>query len=477
VRSVSLKQVADATGGKLAGEWTKLNVSSVGTDTRDLSGKELFIALAGPNFDANGFLDDAVKAGARAAIVSASSPFARDFQARNPSFPLIMVKDTERALGDLAAFVRKSLDLTVIGITGTTGKTCTKDYVASIMSIEKNTLSTPGSYNNEVGIPLTIFGARKKDQVLVAEMGARRAGDIKRLAEIVMPRVGVITNIGPGHLELFKTLETVARTKGELAHCLPEDGDLLLNASDPWTRKIARETRARVTRYGRGRGTAYRADRVSLDSMARPSFELRGPSFELEVRLPSVGRHQVENAVAAAACAHVMGVRPESIKAGLEKARLSRWRTECIECGAGYLVINDAYNANPRSMEAALRTLAEAAGKRRTIAVLGGMAELGAQSTDFHEQSGIKAAELDIDVLVTVGRRARPIATGAISGGLPKGSVFRCEDVAEAMDLLACIIEPDDVILVKASRAMGLETMPERIAAPAFANRKLVENV
>lgn len=477
MRNVSLKQVADATGGTLAGEWARLGVSSVGTDTRALSHKDLFVALSGPNFDANGFLDDAVKAGARAAVVSSRSPLARDFHERNPEFPIVMVKDTERALGDLAAFVRKGLELTAIGITGTTGKTCTKDYLAAIMSVEKNTISTPGSYNNEVGLPLTIFEARKKDQVLVAEMGARRAGDIKRLAEIVMPRAGIITNVGPGHLELFKTLETVARTKAELARCLPEDGDLLLNASDPWTKKIARESRARVTRYGRGRGTAYRAERVSLDSMARPSFELQGPGFEVEVRLPAVGRHQVENAVAAAACAHVLGVEPESIRTGLESATLSRWRTECIECEAGYLVINDAYNANPHSMEAALRTLAEAAGRRRTIAVLGGMEELGAQSAEFHEQVGMKAAELDIDVLVTVGRKARLIATGAARGGHPKGSVFRCEDVGEAMDLLACIVEPGDVILVKASRVMGLETMPERIAAPAFTSGKLVANV
>jgi UDP-N-acetylmuramoyl-tripeptide--D-alanyl-D-alanine ligase len=164
VRSVSLEQVADATGGTLTGEWAKVNVTSVGTDTRDLTGKDLFVALAGPNFDANGFLDDALKAGARAAVVSARSPLARDFHERNPAFPLVFVKNTERALGDLAAFVRRGLDLTVIGITGTTGKTCTKDYVASIMSVEKSTISTPGSYNNEVGIPLTIFEARKKDR-------------------------------------------------------------------------------------------------------------------------------------------------------------------------------------------------------------------------------------------------------------------------------------------------------------------------
>jgi UDP-N-acetylmuramoyl-tripeptide--D-alanyl-D-alanine ligase len=477
VRSVNLEQIAAVTGGTPVGEWARLSVTSVGTDTRELEGKELFFALTGPSFDAHSFLDDALEGGAKAAVVSAKSPLARDFHSRHPEFPLVMVRDTQGALGELAAFVRRSLDLKAIGITGTTGKTCTKDYLVSILSVDNSVAASKGSFNNEVGIPLTIFGVRRKDTVLVAEMGARRAGDIKRLAEIVLPSAGLITNVGPGHLELFKTQETVARTKAELARCLPEDGDLLLNAADPWTKKIARETRARITRFGRGRGSGYRAENVTLDADARPSFDLIGPGFSIDVNLPAVGRHQVENAVAAAACAHVLGSPAGSLKKGLEKAVLSPWRTQCIECDAGYLIINDAYNANPRSMEAALRTLAEAAGDRRSIAVLGGMAELGAASPDFHRQAGRKAAELDIDLLVTVGRRARQIAAGAAEGGLPKGSVFRCEDTADALELLSCVVEPGDVILVKASRAAGLDTLPERMTAPAFLNRKLVANV
>jgi UDP-N-acetylmuramoyl-tripeptide--D-alanyl-D-alanine ligase len=477
VRSVSLKQIGDATGGTLLGEWARLSVTSVGTDTRELAGKDLFFALTGPNFDAHSFLDEAMSLGAKAAVVSARNPLARDFHARHPEYPLVMVRDTQKAMGELAALVRKSLELTATGITGTTGKTCTKDYLVSILSVDNSVAASKGSFNNEIGIPLTIFGVRRKDTMLVAEMGARRAGDIKRLAEIVLPSAGIITNVGPGHLELFKTQETVARTKAELARALPENGHLILNAADPWTKKISRETRAAVTRFGRGRGSEYRADNVSLDSSARPSFELIGPGFSVDVCLPAVGRHQVENAVAAAACAHVLGTEPPSLKKGLERATLSPWRTECVECEAGYLIINDAYNANPRSMEAALRTLAEASGDRRSVAVLGGMAELGAASPEFHRQAGMKAAELDIDLLVTVGRRARQIASGAAEGGLPKGSVFRCEDTSDALELLSCIVEPGDVILIKASRAMGLNTLPERMAAPAFLSRKLVANV
>lgn len=477
MHSVSLKQVADSTGGTLAGEWARLSVTSVSTDTRNISEKDLFFALKGPNHDAHGFLDEAMRKGARAAVVALRNPLAVDFHERHPEFPLVLVRNTLRALGDLAAFVRGTMDIGVVGITGTTGKTCTKDLLVSVLSVDMSVAASEASFNNEVGVPLTVFGVRKKDRMLVVEMGARHAGDIKRLADIVRPDCGIITNIGPGHLELFKTQETVARTKAELARALPDGGHLLLNSDDEWTRKIARQTRAQVTMFGHGRGSSYRAERVLLDDLARPTFVLRGPGFETEVTLDAIGRHQVDNALAAGACAHVLGSAPESIKKGLEKASISRWRTECVMCDGGYTVINDSYNANPRSMEAALRTLVEAAGERRSVAVLGGMAELGSQSAEYHYEAGEKAAELDVDLLITVGKRARQIACGAVAGGIPKGSVFRCEDVPEALELLSCILEPDDVILVKASRVIGLETVPERLAAPAFTSRKLVANV
>ncbi len=477
MRSLSLKEIAEATGGRPAGEWARLSVTSVGTDTRLLRSGDLFVALRGPNHDANGFLDDAARGGAKAAVASSKSPLAADFHSRNPEFPLVLVKDTLEALVALAAHVRQSLDIDAVGITGTTGKTCTKDMLVSILSRDRGVAGSKGSFNNEVGIPLTVFGVRKKDSVLVAEMGARRPGDIRRLAEVVRPRIGIITNVGPGHLELFKTEETVANTKAELARCLPEEGSLLLNAADPWSRKIARQTRARITMFGAGRGSEYRACGVTTDGDARPSFAIRGPGLEVEVRLNAIGRHQVDNALAAAACAHLMGAGASEIKAGLEKAKLSAWRTERTVCTGGCTVINDAYNANPRSMEAALDTLVDASGARRSVAVLGGMAELGSKSDDFHREVGVKAAELDIDLLITVGKRARAIASGAIEGGLPRGSVFRCNDVPGAIDLLSCLLEPEDVVLVKASRVMGLETLPARIASPAFVQGKPVADV
>ena len=477
VRSVSLERVAEATGGTLAGNVERVAVTRVGTDTRDLVGGELFFALAGPSFDGHAFLEDARDAGAKAAVVSSHNSLARRFRESDPGFPLVIVHETLRALGDLAMMVRSGLDITVVGITGTTGKTSTKDFLTSILSRDRRVCAAQGSFNNEIGLPLTIFKARPRDQALIVEMGARRQGDIERLCAIARPGVGIITNIGPGHLELFKTVDEVASAKGELARCLPTEGHLVLNGADPWTPAIARAASAKVTRFGKGRGAAYRAEKVELDERAMASFLLTGPGFAIDVSLPAVGRHQVDNAVAAAACAHLLGSDPASIKDGLERSSLSRWRTERLECSGDCIVINDAYNANPQSMSAAIETLCEAGNGRRKIAVLGCMAELGPSSRQFHREAGRQAAGGGVDILIAVGRKARDIASGAGEAGLPRGSTFRCDDAGEALDLLGLILEPGDIVLVKASRVANLESLSDELASATFARGRLVEDV
>ncbi len=476
MRSVSLKELSEATGGSLEGPG-KTVISSVGTDTRNLRGKDLFVALVGRRMDGHTFLPDAVRAGAKAAVVEKGNPYYVKFRDSHPGFPVVIVKDTLRALGDIAALVRDGLRVEAVGITGTTGKTCTKDYLVSALAGKYRVAGSPGSFNNEIGIPLTIFAAARNDTALVAEMGARRPGDITRLADIVRPSLGIITNIGPGHLELFKTEEAVARTKAELAAALPAGGTLFLNAEDRWTRWIARQTSAEVVRFGTGRSSDYRAARVSMDGSGKPSFEIRGPGIHTVVKLPGPGRHQVANALAAAACAHVMGVSPVDIAAGLERAELSPWRLEIEESPAGFTVINDAYNANPRSMSAALETLKQVGTGRRTIAVLGGMAELGRDSRQYHLDAGRNAALLDTDILVTVGRRARLYAAGALEAGMPRGSVFRCEEPGQASRLVGEIVEPGDVILVKASRVAGLDQLSRALLETRPAGEKMVANV
>ncbi len=475
MRSVSLREVARATGGTLEGPG-KVSISSVFTDTRGEAG-DLFIALEGERFDGHEFLARAVELGAVAALVRKGNENLAELRRLHPGFPLVLVKDTVRAMGDLAARVLRSLDLMVAAVTGTTGKTCTKDYLLSVLSTTFRAAGSAGSYNNEVGLPLTIFALGARDRALVAEMGARRPGDIERLAEIARPEFGIITNVGPGHLELFGSEEAVADTKAELARALPASGLLVLNADDPWTGKISRRTKARVVRFGTGRAGEFRGAAISLDRSGRPSFELRFDGFCETVKLPGVGRHQVPNALAAAACAVAMGVPAERVPGGLERMVSSRWRMEILEAPGGFTIINDAYNANPRSMEAALATLAEMGSDRRTVAVMGPMAELGSQSARYHDEAGVSVVENDVDLLVTVGRRARPYASAALGGGMPRGSVFRCDDMDEAAGLLAQVLEPGDLVLVKASRVFGLDRLAEMMLEPGFSRRKLVANV
>lgn len=468
--SVSLGQVARATGGELVGPG-RLMVSSVGTDSREEPVKDLFFALRGERYDGHSFLGKAVTAGAKAAVVERRDPKLAGFRRRYNGFPLVMVDNTLGALGDLAGWFRDRLDVLAVAITGSTGKTCTKDLLASILEGVYPFCVSPGNYNNEIGTPLTILSAEKKDRALVVEMGARHPGDIRRLSQISRPRFGIITNVGVTHLELFGDTEGVAKAKSELAEDLPEDGVLFLNAENEWSAWIARRTRARVVRFGFSRRAQYRATDVRIGVKGTPSLTLSGPGFKSEVTMKVIGKHQVENALAAAACAREMGVSPERIIGGLARGSLSQWRMEVSEADGGYLVINDAYNASPHSMKAALDTLKTVGGNRRTIAVLGCMAELGPARRDYHLEIGQLVAAIDIDILACVGSAARDYAVAALGAGLPKGSVFRCEAKEDAVELLRNIVEPGDVILVKASRVMGMESVAQALGSSGFLMR------
>lgn len=465
MRSVSLEDVAAGTGGRLEGP-ERLAVRGVSTDTRTIRAGDLFVALRGERYDGHQFVEEALSAGAVAALVESRDarngvPLARDL-------PLVTVPDTLRALGDLASYVRRGLALRAVGITGSTGKTCTKDLLVSVLSRKYRVAASQGSYNNEVGAPLTIFSIKNTDEVLVSEMGARHAGDITRLTDIVRPELGIITNVGVTHLQLFGSVDGVADAKAELARALPPDGALFLNAGDRWTTWISRQTRARVVRFGSGKGSRFRATDIELDAMGRATFTLRGPGFEVQASLPVPGSHQVENALAAAACASEMGVSPAEIAEGLAGAQVSGWRVELLEAPAGFLVLNDAYNANPHSLSAALETLQSLSSSRRAIAVLGAMTELGARSREFHAEAGRESVRRGVDILVTVGRRARDYASAACAAGLPRGSAFRVADERAALELLAAIVEPGDVILVKASRVQGLDRLALALASPDF---------
>lgn len=458
MRALDIGTVANAIGGNVNGS-PELEISGIGTDTRDFKGKDLFIALKGENFDGHGFLKNVVSSGAKAAVVQKGNRNLKNFKKENPDFNLVEVDDTLTALGDLAAYFRKTMDVVAVGITGTTGKTCTKDILVSILSRGRRVCYSKESRNNEIGVPLTVLQLAPRDEYLVCEMGARHQGDIRRLSEIVKPEHGIITNIGPGHLEIFGNQQAVAKTKCELAASLPESGSLCIKAGDEWTRFIAGRTKARIIKFGFTRSASYRATKIDFDNKGRARFTIEGPEMLLDVVLPVTGRHNIENAVAAVSCAHEMGVGLEDIALGLENVKLSRWRTQLQRAPRGYLIINDTYNANPQSMMAALRTLRELGGARRKIAVLGDMAELGEYGPGYHYDIGREIARMDIDVLIAVGKRARKYREGALESGFPKGSVFTGMDSEEALEYLRAIAEPDDVVLVKASRVAALENI------------------
>ncbi len=448
---LTLAEVAGIVGGRLSGGADPGAVVSgpVVFDSRLVAPGGLFLAFAGEHADGHDFVHAAVGAGAVAALVS-----------RPVAAPSIEVPDVLAAVAALAsAVVRRLPELTVVGITGSAGKTTTKDLVAGLLRRLGPTVAPPGSFNNELGHPTTVLLADEHTRYLVLEKGARGLGHIAHLARIAPPRIGVVLNVGSAHLGEFGSREAIAQAKGELVEALGPDGVAVLNGDDPLVRAMASRTAARVVSFGEG-DADVRAEDVELDELGRARFSLRGEPVALRL----VGAHQVSNAVAAAAVALECGLPVAEVAAGLSEARPeSRWRMEVTDRADGVTVINDAYNANPESMRAALKVLAalgrSARGSRarRTWAVLGPMGELGADAGAEHDALGRLAVRLDVARLVAVGAEARLIAGGAALEGSWDGESSWVPDVDAALELLGRELRPGDVVLVKASRAAGLE--------------------
>lgn len=457
--ALTLAEVAEAVGGRPpAGADDARVTGAVTIDSRSVAPGDLFVALPGERVDGHDFLGAAAAAGAVAALTT------RD----DDALPCVVVDDPVAALGRLAAAVHARLvrsGLVTLGITGSSGKTSTKDLLGQVLATAGATVSPPGSFNNDIGLPLTVLSADASTRFLVLEMGARGVGHIARLCAVAAPRIGVVLNVGSAHLGEFGSPEGIARAKGELVEALPDDGTAVLNADDPRVIGMAPRTRARVLTTGReggwGGGTAdVRATGVVLDDAGRASFTLVAAGEEHPVALQVIGEHQVANALSAAGAALAAGMTPAAVAAALSAARVrSRWRMEVTRRPDGVTVVNDAYNANPESMRAALAALAGMAGTRR-IAVLGGMAELGPGAADEHERLGRDAVAAGIDLVVAVGPDAVGIATGARAAGARDGEgSVHVPDRAAARELLSEVLVPGDVVLVKASRAHGLELL------------------
>lgn len=459
---LTLAEIASATGGRLdAGADPAVRVTGpVVTDSREIGPGGLFVARQGEAQDGHDFASAAVSAGAVAVLA-----------ARPVGVPAVVVDDTEVAFGRLArAVVDRLPSLTIVGVTGSSGKTTTKDLLAQVLEPLGPLVAPPGSYNSEVGVPLTVVRVDESTRTLVAEMGARGPGHIAYLCGIAPPRVGLVLNVGSAHLGEFGDRETIARTKAELVEALPpadSGGVAVLNADDPVVRRMAEQTSAQVVMVGESVHADVRAEDVAVDRGGRASFQLVTADGTAQVSLRLVGEHQVSNALAVAAAALALGMPLPDVASRLSAALpRSRWRMEVTERPDGVTVVNDAYNANPESMRAALKTLVSlrpASGEGRTWAVLGEMRELGESSVAEHDAIGRLAVRLNVSRLVAVGDGARAIHQGATLEGSWDGESAWVPDVDAALELLRAELRPGDVVLVKSSRDSGLRFLGERL--------------
>ncbi len=447
---LSVADVAAATGAQLTQvpDAGVLVTGPVVIDSREAGPGSLFAALPGTRTDGHAFAAAALAAGAVAVLA-----------ARPIAGPAIVVPDVQAALGKLArAVIDRAPGLTVIGITGSAGKTTTKDLAAQLIEQLGPTVAARDSFNNEIGHPLTVLKITGQTRYLVSELSARGPGHITQLCAIAPPRLGAVLGVGYAHVGEFGGLERIAAAKGELPAALPADGVAILNADDHRVAAMAARTQARVVMFGRAAGADVRAEHVRTDELGRPAFRLVTATGSAPVQLRLYGEHHVHNALAAAAIAGELGMPLADIAAGLSAADArSRWRMEVTTLPDGVTVINDAYNANPDSVRAALAALATMARGRRGFAVLGHMTELGDDADRLHEEIGAAAAAASLAGVIVVGEAAAPILTGTKAVPAWQGELVHVADAAAAVRAARDRLRDGDVVLVKASHSIGLE--------------------
>ena len=435
-----------------------IEVGGVSTDSRTVSPGDLFFAIRGERFDGHRFVGDAFAKGACAAVVSEGGR-------GRAAGPLLFVEDTVDALLRMSGWYRERYDVPVVAITGSNGKTTTKDMTAAILSSRFRTASTKGNYNNHIGVPLTLFDLSSDVEAAVVEIGMNHIGEIARLSEAAKPSIGVITNVAEAHMETMHDLETVARAKGELLEALPPDGTAVLNWDDERVRALSARGPSRVIGFGTSPDADVRAVGVEVTE--------RGVSFELvgggRVELPVPGRHNVMNALAAIAVGRSMGIPDGDAAAALAAFRPSPLRMSIVRVGP-LTVINDAYNCNPGSLAAALTVLAETAGAGVSAAALGDMLELGETSERAHRDAGAFAAELGIDWLFLFGAEVRALRDGAVAAGMPPSRAIVFEDKTTLVGTIRKELNDSAVLLVKGSREMRMEEVVELLTAEAPAS-------
>jgi UDP-N-acetylmuramoyl-tripeptide--D-alanyl-D-alanine ligase len=464
--ALTLADVLAGTGGALvsrvAGE---VAFTSVSIDSRTLEAGALFVAVRGARFDGHDFLAEAAGRGALAALVHRDAP-------APAGLPLVRVADTTRGLSDLARHVRRAADVPLVGVTGSVGKTTTKDVTAHLLSTRGPVLKTEGNLNNQYGLPLTLLRLAPEHTAAVVELGMSAPGEIRALAALAEPDVATITRIAPVHLEFFPSVDAIAAAKAEILEGLRPGGTAVLNRDDPRVRAIGEGFRGRVVWFGRDRRSDVSAEDERVEGGAGdgrssgPSGEgtmatLRVAGCAVDVTLPLLGPHFVQNFLAAAAAAHVLGVSAEAMAQAALSLRPARHRGEVVRLGEGVTLLDDCYNSSPEALEAAVAALALVPGRRR-VAVLGDMLELGPSGPALHREGG-RALAGRVDALLGVGPLAKEIVEGAREAGLTALEHFAT--AADAVAALPALVRPGDAVLVKGSRGVKLEAVVAALAA------------
>lgn len=456
-----MKQFLAATGAGVLQEGSSKPCAGFSTDSRTLKAGQLFFALKGPNFDGHDFCGKVLEAGAWGVVVQNLK-----FKSKNLKLGggwIFQVPDALQALGDIARWWRSQFDIPVVAITGSNGKTTTKEMTASILAQKWNILKTEGNFNNLIGLPLTLERLSKNHQAAVLELGMNDFGEIRRLTEISAPKVGVVTNVAAAHLEKLHTVEAVARAKSELYETLPPAAAAVYNAEDPWLKQCVKKFRGRKIAFGMAEACEVRFEHMESAGFDSMDLKLSVSGKALKAQVKTAGTHNVMNAMAACAAALSLGLPLETMQKGLEDFRPLKMRLEQIQLGNGVRLVNDAYNANPVSMAAAFQTVNRGRRAGRFIAVLGDMKELGEDSARLHEELGRAAVSLGVEKLFVLGEFSNHVAKGALAAGLSPGDVKIATDAENAVASLEKEMRAGDVVLVKASRAMRLETIAEEL--------------
>jgi UDP-N-acetylmuramoyl-tripeptide--D-alanyl-D-alanine ligase len=455
----NLKTLVTAVQGeRLMGEPSQ-KFQGVSINTRTLKSGELFFCIQGDRFDGHEFLNDAIEKKAAGVVISDRSKF-KESLAQQVGLFAVAVPDTLHALQELAGYHRDQFNVHMIGVTGTNGKSTTKEMIASVVKMQYPTLKTEGNLNNHIGLPLTLLGLKETHEAAVVEMGMSAAGEIKRLAEIAKPKIGVITNISQAHMIQLKTLKDIQAAKGELFQSLSKESTAIVNADDPLVLELAEKVRAAVITFGINNPADVRATDIRSSENSGYDFTLNVRDKKVPVHLPFLGRFNIYNALAAAAVGHALDISPGLIKTGLGVEHHLSQRGEAVRYG-DIEVLNDSYNANPQSMREAMQILKEHAADGRKFLVVGDMLELGDGEQSAHQQLGNEAAGHEFDFLVTVGELAGIAGTAAIESGMEKGRVHCFDSHQAAAEFLKATTQAGDCLLVKGSRGSHMETVLE----------------